>query len=120
METSALKFDRYILVIGMLFALIETGAHGQQKLTYSLVPYDLCSSNWTASNYLQALFNPRWKTEAFAQDVFGDANGRNGLYFADDMGRVIRALVQEAEYSPIARVDAVSAMAEGLLASKMP
>ena len=100
--------------------LLSTAALCQQQLTYNLAPYDLCSANWTASNYLQALFSSRWKTEAFAQDAFGDATGHNGLYFPDDMGRVIRALVQEAEYSPIARVDAVSAMAEGLLAAKMP
>jgi len=95
-------------------------ASGQQTLTYRDAPYDLCKANWQAANYLQALLNPRWNAEAFAQDRFGAADGRGGLYFLDDQGRVIRCFVEEAERSPVARVEAVAALAKGLLAARIP
>ena len=95
-------------------------SHAGQSLTTDTAPYDLCKMNWQSSNYLQALINQRLNTVAFAQDCFGDGNLRGGLYFVDDQGRVIRSLVEEAEHAPIARVEAVAAMAKGLLAARIP
>ena len=95
-------------------------AFPSQSLTTATAPYDLCQMNWQAANYLQALINPRLNTVAFAQDCFGDKNLRGGLYFVDDQGRVIRSLVEEAEYAPVARVEAVAAMTRGLLAARIP
>jgi hypothetical protein len=95
-------------------------AFAGQSLTTDTAPYDLCKLNWQSSNYLQALINPRLNAVAFAQDCFGDKDLRGGLYFIDDQGRVIRSLVEEAEYAPVARVEAVAAMTRGLLAARIP
>ena len=96
------------------------GLHAAQQLTHQETPYDLCKANWQAANYLQALISPRWKAVAFAQETFGDAEGVGGLYFLDDQGRVIRSLVEEAEFGPVARVDAVALMAQGLIEGSLP
>ena len=57
---------------------------------------------------------------AFAQDVFGGADGVGGIYFLDDQGRVIRCLAEEAEFGPVAHVDAVAMMAQGLIEGRLP
>jgi hypothetical protein len=103
-----------------LACVLAAPASAQQRLTYDLAPYDLCKANWSSANYLQALFSPRWKAVAFAQDCFGDRDGLGAIYFVDDMGRVIRSFVEEAEHGPVARVEAVAAMARGLLAAAVP
>ncbi len=103
---------------GML--VLASASWSAQTLTYDLAPYDLAKANWTAANYLQALINPRFDAVAFAQDVFGAADGKGGLYFIDDQGRVIDAFAQEAEFGPVARVEAVAAMARGILRARVP
>lgn len=92
----------------------------QPGLTYGGVPYDLCKANWMAANYLQALTSPRWEATAFAHDRFGDAEGRGGLYFVDDQGRVIACFAAEAEFGPVARVESVAALARGILRARVP
>lgn len=104
----------------LLLALAAAPAPAQQTLTYDRAPYTLTGANWMASNYLQALYSARWKAVAFSHDRFGEADGRGGIYFLDDMGRVIRCFAQEAERSPVARIEAVAAIARGLLASRVP
>jgi hypothetical protein len=80
----------------------------------------LCKASWQAANYLQALISPRWKAVAFAQDARGDADSVGGIYYLDDQGRVIRCLVEKAEFGSVARVDAVVMMAQGLIEGRLP
>jgi hypothetical protein len=95
-------------------------APAQQKLTCDLGPYDLARANWMAANYLQALLNPRWEAVGFSHDRLGDAEGVGGLYFIDDQGRVIWSWAAEAEYGPVARVEAVAMAARGILRAHIP
>lgn len=102
-------------------SLTTTGAlTDQPNLTYTGQPYDLVKANWMAANYLQALTSPRWEATAFAHDRFGDAEGRGGLYFVDDQGRVIACFAAEAEFGPVARVETVATLARGILRARIP
>ena len=78
-------------------------AADQPNRTYASQPYDLVKANWMAANYLQALTSPRWEATAFAHDRFGDEEGRGGLYFVDDQGRVIACFAAEAALARIVR-----------------
>jgi len=92
----------------------------QIGLTYGGKPYNLVKANWMAANYLQALTSPRWEATAFAQDRFGDEEGRGGLYFIDDQGRVIACFAMEAEYGPVVRVETVATLVRGNLRARIP
>ncbi len=110
---------RLVWATALLLAGLPVWAPAAQSLTYTLAPYDLAKANWTAANYLQALISPRWEAVAFAHDRFGAADGLGGLYFIDDQGRVIWSFAREAEFGPVARVDAVAAMARGILRARI-
>lgn len=104
----------------VLWLVASAGVADQPCLTYRQGPYDLVKANWMAANYLQALTSPRWEATAFAHDRFGDEEGRGGLYFVDDQGRVIACFAAEAEFGPVARVDTVATLARGLLRARIP
>lgn len=84
------------------------------------VPLDLVEMNWRGANYLQSLTHPTYHATAFNEDSFLDARGLNQIIFLDDTGRVVRSFAEEAEYSPVARVEAIATLADGLLKSKIP
>lgn len=105
----------FVSVLWLAAALAD-----QPNLTYAGRPYDLVKANWMAANYLQALTSRRWEATAFAQDRLGDEEGRGGLYFVDDQGRVIACLAAEAQFGPVARVETVAALARGLLHARIP
>jgi hypothetical protein len=106
--------------LGLCLALAGGTAVGQQALTCDQGPYNLAKANWMSANYLQALLSPRWEAVAFAHDRFGDAEGVGGLYFIDDQGRVIWAWAAEAEYGPVARVEATAMAVRGILRAHIP
>jgi len=109
-----------------LWAAVLPATADQPGLTYSGRPYGLLKANWMAANYLQALTSPAyrgdppWEATAFAHDRFGDEEGRGGLYFVDDQGRVIACFAAEAEFGPVARVETVATLARGLLRARIP
>jgi len=109
-----------VLLVCASACVASCSAAQQIGLTYHGKPYDLVKANWMGANYLQALINPRWEAVAFAHNRFGDAEGVGGLYFIDDQGRVIWSFAAEAEYGPVARVQAVATMARGILRARIP
>lgn len=106
--------------VALVLSLMGGVAVGQQNLTCELGPYDLVKANWMGANYLQALLSPRWEAVAFAHDRFGDAEGVGGMYFIDDQGRVIWAWAAEAEFGPVARVEATAMAVRGILRARIP
>ena len=107
-------------LLALLLAPVVLVDADQIGVTRDQGPYDLVKANWMAANYLQALINPRWDAVAFAQERFGASDGRGGLYFIDDQGRVIVSFAEEAEVGPVARVEAVATLARGLLKARIP
>jgi hypothetical protein len=114
------RVGRFATYAALLTVVASCCSADQPGLTYDGAPYDLVKANWMAANYLQALTNPRWEATAFAHDRFGDKEGRAGLYFVDDQGRVIACFAAEAEFGPVARVETVATLARGLLRARIP
>lgn len=81
--------------------------------TRVMAPYDLLKINYLGMNYLESTFSERMNLVAFAQDA-------PELYFIVDNARILSALVEEAEHSPVVRLELIKRITEGILNSEAP
>lgn len=81
--------------------------------TRFMAPYDLLNINYLGMNYLESTYDERMKLVAFAQDA-------PTLHYVVDNCRVVSALVEEAEHTPIVRLELIKELTEGILSAEVP
>ena len=90
-------------------------------LSYTEAPYDVCKANYLAANYMQALWDPVKKWLPYNEETYGDAvTRRGGFYYLEGQGRAINAFCHEADKGPVARLDLIADMAQGIINAAIP
>jgi hypothetical protein len=90
-------------------------------LSYTEAPYDVCKANYLAANYMQALWDPVKKWLPFNEETYGDpVTRRGGYYYLEGQGRAINAFCHEADKGPVARLDLIADMAQGIINAAIP
>ena len=90
-------------------------------LSYTEAPYDVCKANYLAANYMQALWDPVKKWLPYNEETYGDAvTRRGGFYYLEGQGRAINAFCHEADKGPVARLDLIADMSQGIINAAIP
>ena len=116
--------SKYIYIIIYLNFLLIGASFGREIITNSKGPYDYQTANWRAGNYIQSLFYDYSSVPALSENFIGKdvvpVNRLPDLYYFGNAGIDILDFSEEAEFTPLVRLDLIKRLYKGLAASAYP
>ena len=87
------------------------------QLERRFAPYDLDSLNWLSGNYLQSILDGRNNLLPFTTNSHGLPSA---YHYVHDTARVLLALADEEQYTPVVRLQLAESLFKGLHAARLP
>ena len=115
---------KYICIAFYLNCLFAGAGFGREIITNSKGPYDYQTANWRAGNYIQSLFYDYSNVPALSENFIGmgvlPVSRLPDLYYFGNTGIDLLDFAEEAEFTPIVRLDLIKRLYKGIAASAYP